>query len=209
MQSRRNLQASPCRFVLGSQVVSSYPIHFISNLNYLFAFSHSTLFLLDKHSHLAFFFQRFQNFGFSLWLVKGNICLVYLRYLAHTSTVIAGHLHVLAGVPVVYVIYHENISQCPTEKIPHLQLCWAVCGDVCQMYSRICWLTRNSLILHQEVYPPICQVFGSQYSQVKSEGPLHILGRYQSVIGLGKSGILLVYEVFLWKGTSTFIYGNI
>ena len=64
--------------------------------------------------------------------------------------------------------------------------------------------------------PNTCQVFGSQYSQVKLEGPLHIPGVYQSFIGLGfsgilpvyvvVSGILLVYEVIIKIGTSLFIY---
>ncbi len=64
--------------------------------------------------------------------------------------------------------------------------------------------------------PHTCQVFGSQYSQVKLEGPLNIPGIYQSVIGLGfagiglvyvvVSGILLLYEVFFKIGTRLFIY---
>ena len=47
---------------------------------------------------------------------KGSVCLVYIISLAHTSTVIDGHSHFVAGVPVVYVIYHTNISQCPIYK---------------------------------------------------------------------------------------------
>ena len=43
-----------------------------------------------------------------------------------------------------------------------------------------------------------CQVFGSRYSQVKLEQPLHILGVYQSVIGLGFAGIRPVYVVEIW-----------
>ena len=44
--------------------------------------------------------------------------------------------------------------------------------------------------------PHICQVFGSRYSQVKLEGPLHIPGIYQNVVGLEFAGIRLVDEVY-------------
>ncbi len=118
----------------------------------------------------------------SLQLVKGSICLVYLRYLAHTSTVIVSHLHFLAGVPVVYVIYHTNISQCPIYKNFPSASEWAIYGDVCQMYTRILRLHRNSLIFVPRCMPHICQVFGSRFSQVKLEGPLHIPGIYQNVV---------------------------
>ena len=135
--------------------------------------------------------------------VKGSICLVYLRYLVHTSTVIGGHSHFLAGVPVVYVIYHTNISQCPICKIPYLHLERAGCGDVCQMYTRIWQQRRNLLIFVPRHMPHTCQVFGSQYSQVKLEGPLHILGIYQSVVGLGFAGIHPVDKVLTWHTTGT------
>ncbi len=52
--------------------------------------------------------------------------------------------------------------------------------------------------------PNTSQAFGSGYSQVKLEGPFCIPGIYQSVIGLEKSGILLVYEVFFKIGTNIF-----
>ncbi len=108
----------------------------------------------------------------------------------------------------VYVIYHEKISQCPIYKNFPSAFRFAVCGDVCQMYTRIWWLHRNLLIFVPRCIPRICQVFGSQYSQVKPEGPLHMPGVYQSVVSLGKSVILLVYEVFLLKETSIYIYCN-
>ena len=43
---------------------------------------------------------------------KGEYMSSISQILAHTSTVVDSHLHVLACVPVVYVIYHTNISQC-------------------------------------------------------------------------------------------------
>ena len=131
----------------------------------------------------------------TLWSVKGNIFLVYLRYLAHTSTVIGGHLHFLAGVPVVYVIYHTNISQYPIYKILHPHLEWAIYGDICQMYTRIWQLHRNLLIFVPIRKPNTCQVFGSQYSQVKLEGPLHIPGIYQNVLVWD----LLAYTWYMWS----------
>ena len=133
-----------------------------------------------------------------LGLVYRSVRLLYLIYLALTSTVIGSHFEFSAGVPVVYVIYQANISQCPICKIPHLHLHWAICGNVCQMYTRIWWLCRNQLIFVPRCMPLICKVFGSQYCQVKLEGPLHIPGVYQNIIGLGFAGICPVYVVIIW-----------
>ena len=106
-----------------------------------------------------------------------------------------------------------NVS---SAKNPYLHSHWAVHGVVCQTYARILWLRRNLWNFVPRCMPQICEVFGSQYSYVKLEGPLHIPGIYQSVLGLGSAGIRLVYvvvsgilllcEVFFKIGTSILIY---
>ncbi len=73
-----------------------------------------------------------------------------------------------------------------------------VCGNICQLYTRNWTLLRNFLIFVPRHMTNTCQVFGSQYSQVKLEGPLHIPGIYQSVVGLGFAGIRPVYVVKIW-----------
>ena len=124
------------------------------------------------------------------------ICVVYLIYLAHSTTVIGGHFHFFWLVYLWYMLCTTQSSvNVPSAKIPHLHLEGVVCGDVCQMYTRIWRLRRNLLIFIPRHMPHTSQVFGSQYSQVKLEGPLHIPGIYQSVIGLGYAGIRLVYYV--------------
>ena len=76
----------------------------------------------------------------------------------------------------------QTSANVPSAKIPHLHLHWAIRGDVCQMYARIQRLRRNRLIFVPRRMPRICQFFGSRYSQVKLEGPLHIPCIYQSVL---------------------------
>ena len=86
----------------------------------------------------------------------------------------------------------------------HLE--WAVSGDVCQMYTSIWRLCRNLLIFVPRHMPHISQVFGSQHSQVKLDGPLHIQEIYQSVIGLGYAGIRLVYHVSILCWSILLVY---
>ena len=86
------------------------------------------------------------------------------------------------GICHIPTIHQPNV---PSAKISHLHLEWAVCGDVCQMYTRIWRSRRNSLIFVPRCLPHICQVFGSQYSQVKSEGPLHIPCIYKKFCWFG------------------------
>ena len=136
---------------------------------------------------------------------------VYAWYILDTWHVPAQSLVVICIFWLVYLWYMSYTTQTsvnvPSTKIPHLHLEWAVCGDVCQMYTRIWWLHRNLLIFVPKCMPHTCQVFGSQYSQVKLEGPLYIPCLHQSVLGFGfasihlvyvvVSGILLLYKVFL------------
>ena len=130
--------------------------------------------------------------------VKGGIHLVYSIYQGHTRAVIRGHLHFFAGVSVVYAIYHTYTSSCHICKKYPCVMTWAIRGDVCQEYTIFFWSCRNLWNFILRHMPGYHQVFGSRYSQDKSEGPLHIPGIYQSVISSGFAGILLVYEVVIW-----------
>ena len=86
----------------------------------------NSLSTLDNYKHLI----KHQS---TLQLVNGSICLVYLRYLTHTRTVIGGHLHLLAGVPVVYVhVPHKHQSMSHLQKVP---IC-IECGPFVVMYAR-------------------------------------------------------------------------
>ena len=60
-------------------------------------------------------------------------------------------------------------------------------------------VTQEFIDFCTKMYAPhICQIFDSQYIQVKLEGPLHLPGIYQSVVGLQFARILLVYVVEIW-----------
>ena len=100
---------------------------------------------------------------------------VYVWYISYTWHIPAQSLtviHILLPVYLWYMSYTIQTSvNVPSTKIPHLELEWAVYGDVCQMYIRNWQLHRNLLIFVPICMPNTCQVFGSRYSQVKLEGP--------------------------------------
>ncbi len=130
---------------------------------------------------------------------------VYAWYILDTWHIPAQSLVVICIFWLVYLWYMSYTTQTsvnvPSTKISHLHLEWAICGDVCQMYTRIWNFCRNLLIFVPRHTPHICQVFGSRYRQVKLEGPLHIPGIHQNVVGLGFAGIRPVDMVLIWHTT--------
>ncbi len=100
---------------------------------------------------------------------------VYVWYISYTWHIPAQSLtviHILLPVYLWYMSYTIQTSvNVPSTKIPHLELEWAVYGDVCQISIRNWQLHRNLWIFVPICMPNTCEVFGSRYSQVKLEGP--------------------------------------